>query len=82
MGAKSRKWLFAGLGVVLIGFLLYQSRSLFSGFSLDRLLEAVRGANYFLLILATIVIYACYALRALRWQKFQAYVGPTRFLDI
>jgi uncharacterized protein (TIRG00374 family) len=82
MGAKSRKWLLVGLGVVVVAFLLYHSRSLLRGFSLDRLLEAVRGANYSLLILATITIYACYALRALRWQKFQAHVGPTRFWDI
>ena len=82
MGAKSRKWLVAGVAAVLIAFLAYHSRSLFTGFSLDRFVEAVRGANYSLLILATICIYGCYALRALRWQKFQAYVGPTSFLDI
>ena len=40
------------------------------------------GANYFLLFLALITIYACYAVRALRWQRFQAHVGPARFWNI
>lgn len=82
MDAKSRKWLLVGLGAIVVAFLLYHSRSLFSGFSFQRLVAVVRSANYLLLILATVAIYACYALRALRWQKFQAYVGRASFLDI
>jgi len=38
--------------------------------------------NYFYLLLALITIYACYAVRALRWRTFQAHVGQARFWNI
>ncbi|MGB7846227.1 MAG: lysylphosphatidylglycerol synthase transmembrane domain-containing protein, partial [Candidatus Acidiferrum sp.] len=43
---------------------------------------AVRGANYLYLLLAVVTIYACYAVRALRWQRFQAHVGQALFRNI
>jgi len=42
----------------------------------------VRDANLFLLLSACVVIYACYALRALRWQVFQRNLGPSHFWNI
>jgi len=84
MSLKSRKWWLVGLGVLVIAFLLYRSRDLLhlSQFSGAKLWDAIRGANYFYLLLAVITIYACYAVRALRWQKFQAHVGQARFWNI
>ena len=84
MGAKSRKWWIAGLAVALVGFLLYRSRGVLhlSQFSGEKLWDAIRGANYGYLLLSLIVIYLCYAVRALRWQRFQAHVGPANFWSI
>jgi hypothetical protein len=84
MSAKSRKWWFLGLGVVLLGFLLYHSRHLLnlSQFSGVKLWHAIRGANYTYLLLSIVAIYFCYAIRAWRWQRFQAHVGPAHFWNI
>jgi hypothetical protein len=84
MPAGSRKWWLLGFGALVIAFLLYRSRSFLhlSQFSGTRLWDAIRGANYWYLLLAVLTIYACYALRALRWEKFQAHVGQARFWHI
>jgi uncharacterized protein (TIRG00374 family) len=73
-----------GIGAFVIAFLLYRSRGLLhlSQFSGTKLWEAIRGANYWFLLLAVVTIYACYAVRALRWEKFQAHVGRARFWHI
>ena len=72
------------LGALVVAFLLYRSRgALHLGqFSGVKLWEAIRGANYLYLFLALVTIYACYAVRALRWQKFQTHVGNARFWNI
>jgi glycosyltransferase 2 family protein len=84
MGAKSRKWLLTGVALAVAGFLLYHLRGALhlSQFSGQRLWDAVRGANYGLLLLSIFTIYVCYAIRALRWQKFQSHVGPAKFWNI
>jgi glycosyltransferase 2 family protein len=84
MPFKSRKsWLLA-LAALGVAFLAYRSRSLFhfSDFSGAKMWEAVRSANYLYLLLALITIYGCYAIRAWRWQRFQAHVGPANFWNI
>jgi glycosyltransferase 2 family protein len=70
--------------VCVVGFLLYRSRDLFhsSQFSGAELWGAIRSANYLYLFLAVVTIYACYAIRALRWQRFQAHVGQAKFWNI
>lgn len=72
------------LGALVVAFLLYRSRGILHlrQFSGAKLWDALRGANYFYLFLALLTIYACYAIRALRWQKFQAHVGQARFWNI
>ena len=84
MGAKSRKWWLLGLGVVLLGYLLYHSRHLLnlSQFSGVKLWHAIRGADYTYLLVSVVVIYLCYAVRAWRWQKFQKHVGHASFWNI
>src|SRR6266849_1395388 len=83
MSAKSRKWYLLAL-VALIAYLLYRSRhSLnFSSFNPHKLWHALENVNYFYLLLAVLTIYLCYAIRALRWQKFQSHVGPAHFWNI
>lgn len=84
MPFQSRKWWLLALVAVVVGFLLYRSRGLLhlSQFSGTKLWDALRGVNYFYLFLAVVTIYACYALRALRWEKFQAHVGASNFWNI
>jgi glycosyltransferase 2 family protein len=76
--------LILGLGALVVAFLLYRSRGMLhlSQFSGTKLWDAIRGANYLYLLLAIVTIYACYAIRALRWQRFQAHVGPAHFWNI
>jgi glycosyltransferase 2 family protein len=84
MAPRSRKWLIVGLVAVAAAFLLYHFRFAHhvSEFSGAKLWDAISGANYFLLFLAIVTIYACYAVRALRWKRFQAHVGQARFWNI
>lgn len=84
MPAKSRKWWAVGLAAIVVGYLLHRSRGALhlSQFSGAKLWEAVRGANYWYLLLALITIYACYGIRAWRWQKFQEHVGQAKFWNI
>jgi glycosyltransferase 2 family protein len=84
MRFQSRKWWLLGVGVILVTYLLYHFRESLSlsQFSAAKLWEAIRSANYLYLLLAVVTIYACYAVRALRWQRFQSHVGPAHFWNI
>jgi len=84
MPLKSRKWWLVGIGALVILFLLYRSRGLLhlSQFSPAKLWDAIRDANYLYLFLAVVTVYACYAIRSLRWQRFQAHVGRSNFWNI
>ena len=76
---------------LLIGFVIlaalvalaYQSRHKLhlADFTWRKLIHSVGQANVWLLLLSVVAIYGCYALRALRWQRFCRYVGPTNFLN-
>lgn len=81
MQSSSRKLLVVLIGLLVLGFVLYRSSGMIhlEDFSATKLLHAVRHANPFLLILSIVAIYACYALRALRWKVFQQNLGPSRF---
>jgi glycosyltransferase 2 family protein len=84
MAPKSRKALFAALGILVAGYLLYHFRASLhlSQFSGAKLWESVRRASLVYLSLSLVGIYGCYAIRALRWQKFQAHIGPSKFWNI
>ncbi len=84
MTLQPRKSLLIGVGILIAGYLVYRFHGSLhlSQFSGARLWQTVRGANYVYLLLSVIGIYACYAVRALRWQKFQAHVGPAHFWNI
>jgi uncharacterized protein (TIRG00374 family) len=84
MKTSSRKVLVVLLGLLVLGFVVYRSSGLISltDFSGAKLLHAVGNANPYLLILSIVAIYACYALRAARWQVFQRNLGPSRFATI
>src|SRR5713101_542653 len=84
MALKSRKALAAALGILVVGYLLYHFRGTLhlSQFSGAKLWEAVRRANFIYLLLSIVGIYGCYALRALRWHKFQSHLGPSNFWNV
>ncbi len=84
MRASPRKLALVAVGLCVIGFILYRSRTFFhfGDFSGAKLLHAVRDANIPLLALSVVAIYACYALRSLRWQVFQRNLGPSHFWNI
>jgi uncharacterized protein (TIRG00374 family) len=81
MQTSSRKLLVVLIGLLLLGFVAYLSGGFIrhEDFSWGKLLHTVRGANPLLLFASLIAIYACYALRALRWKVFQANLGPSHF---
>lgn len=84
MRASSRKLLFLVAGLCILGFIVYRSSGLIHlpNFSGTKLLQAVRSANPEYLILSLVAIYACYAIRALRWKVFQGNLGAARFWPI
>jgi glycosyltransferase 2 family protein len=61
----------------------YQSRHKIhlADFTWNKFVASVGQANIFLLLLCLVAIYGCYAVRAVRWQRFCKYVGPTNFLN-
>jgi uncharacterized protein (TIRG00374 family) len=63
--------------------LAYQSRHKIhlADFTWKKFIYSVGQANIWLLLLGIIGIYACYAIRARRWQCFCRYLGPTGFLN-
>ncbi len=84
MQKSSRKLLVVLIGLLVLGFVVYRSSGMINlaDFSGAKLLHAIRNANPFLLILSIVAIYACYALRSLRWKVFQRNLGPSRFMPI
>jgi uncharacterized protein (TIRG00374 family) len=84
MQSRSKKWLLMAAVVAVLGYLVYRSSGSLglAGFSGAKLWAALRGVNMLLLSAALLLIYSCYALRALRWQVFQRNLGESNFLDI
>jgi len=84
MNSSRKKWLLLAAGLAVVAFLVYRFRTLLnlSNFSAANLWATIRAINPALLGLALIVIYACYAVRSLRWQALQNNIGPSKFLDI
>jgi glycosyltransferase 2 family protein len=84
MKSRSKKYLVVGVLVAVVGYLVYRSGGSLglAGFSGAKLWAAIRGANLLWLVLGTILIYSCYALRSLRWQVFQRNLGRAKFWEI
>jgi uncharacterized protein (TIRG00374 family) len=83
MRPSSRKLIYILIALAVVGFIVYRSSGLLhSGDFFANLWKAVRRANPALLALSTVAIYACYAIRSLRWQVLQRNLGPSRFWQI
>jgi uncharacterized protein (TIRG00374 family) len=63
--------------------LAYQSRHKIhlTDFTWKKFIESVGQANIWLLLLSFVAIYGCYAIRAVRWQRFCRYLGPATFMN-
>ena len=84
MRASAKKAIFVVAGLMVLGFLLYKAGDALhlGGFSGAKLLQAIRGANLYYLILSLVAIYVCFGIRSLRWQVFQSNLGVANFWKI
>jgi len=83
MRATLRRLLIALLILAALVAVAYQSRHKIhlADFTWRKFIQSVGQANVWLLLLAVVAIYGCYAIRAVRWQRFCRYLGPTGFLN-
>jgi uncharacterized protein (TIRG00374 family) len=81
MRATLRRLIVALLVLAALVGLAYQSRHKIhlADFTWRKFIHSVSEANVWLLLLSIVAIYGCYAIRALRWQRFCRYLGPTTF---
>ncbi len=83
MRATLRRLIVAFLVLAALVGLAYQSRHKIhlADFTWRKFIHSVSEANVWLLLLSIVAIYGCYAIRALRWQRFCRYVGRTSFVN-
>src|ERR1700685_2223246 len=83
MRATLRRVFIALLILAALVTVAYHSRNqiYLADFTWRKFANSVGQANMWLLLLALVGIYACYAIRAVRWQRFCRYLGPTTFLN-
>jgi glycosyltransferase 2 family protein len=84
MRSSSKKLLVLLAVLLAIGFAVYKFGGTLHGasFSGAKLWLAIRNADPYLLLLSLVAIYACYAIRALRWGLFQQNLGASNFWPI
>ena len=83
MRATLRRLFIALLILAALVGVAYQSRHKIhlADFTWRKFIHSVGQANIWLLLLSLVAIYGCYAIRAVRWQRFCRYLGPTNFLN-
>jgi uncharacterized protein (TIRG00374 family) len=83
MRGRLRRILIALLILAGVVALAYHSRHKIhlADFTWKRFIDSVSQANLLLLFVCLVGIYGCYAIRAVRWQRFCKYVGPTTFAN-
>jgi uncharacterized protein (TIRG00374 family) len=83
MRGRLRRILIALLILAGVVALAYHSRHKIhlADFTWKRFIESVSQANLLLLVICLVGIYGAYAIRAVRWQRFCKYVGPTTFAN-
>jgi len=84
MRGHLRRLLLALAVLSALVFLAYQLRHRFdlADFTWSKFKFAVGQANPWLILLAVVAIYGCYAVRSLRWQHFSRHFGHSSFLGI
>ncbi len=81
---KSKKYILLVLAVLAAAYFVYKFRNAISlqGFRWGMVAESLRGARISLLLVAFAAIYACYAIRSLRWMRFCRALGATHFGNV
>src|SRR5579863_4650328 len=81
---KSRRYLLFLLGGLALGYFFYKFRNSIrlEGFRWATVGRSLQHANLPLLVISTLVIYACFAIRSLRWMRFSRTLGETHFRNV
>ena len=84
MRGNLRKFVVAFLVFVAIVVVAYLSRHRIhlADFTWKKFKGSLAQANIWLVLASLVAIYGCYAIRALRWQRFSRSLGSSRFLDV
>lgn len=84
MSRQSRKYLLVLIALLALGYFFYKFRHSITleGFHWKIVASSLLDARWELLLLSIAGVYACYALRALRWVHFCRTLGPTRFSHV
>jgi uncharacterized protein (TIRG00374 family) len=84
MPRNSKKYLLLLIGLLGFGYFLYKFRNAVTleGFRWSMVGQSLRQAQLPLLFLSVVTIYACFAIRSLRWMRFSRALGPTRFTNV
>ncbi len=79
-----RNLVIAAAGLAILVGLLYHWRRSFArqGFSWSLLVASMRRVNLLLILLAVVVVFLCYAIRAQRWIAFSRYLGRGSFRNV
>jgi len=81
MSPQARRYGLLFVAAVAAAYFFYKFRNSITleGFHWGVVWQSVRRARIGLLVLATVAIYACFAIRSLRWMRFSRALGRTRF---
>jgi uncharacterized protein (TIRG00374 family) len=81
MRTNLRKFLIGLVMLAVLVVLAYHSRHRIhlADFTWKKFASTVSQANITLLLISALLIYVCYAIRAVRWQRFSRYLGPSTF---
>jgi len=81
---KHRKFLLLMLGIVALAFFVYKFRNSISleGFHWSDVVASIRQASFPVLLLSMVTIFACYAVRSLRWMRFSRSLGKSNFWSV
>jgi glycosyltransferase 2 family protein len=78
---QSRRYFLLLIALLALGYFFYKFRHSITleGFHWRIVASSLLHARWELLLLSIAGVYACYAIRALRWMHFCRTLGPTRF---
>jgi uncharacterized protein (TIRG00374 family) len=84
MQRSLRRYLLLLFAVAALAFFLYKFRNSITiqGFKWSMVWESIRHARIDLLLLGILTIYACFAIRSLRWMRFSRAIGKTHFWNV
>jgi len=83
MRGRFRRIIIALVVLAALFAIAYHSRHQvhLADFTWKNFVQSVYQANKLRLLLALVAVYGCYAIRAVRWQRFCRYLGPTTFAN-